>query len=588
MAHELKDHLIIVGMGHVGYRLAEVLHALGEPFSVVTLTLREDWRRDLAVWALALVEGDARSDEVLKRAGTETARAMLIVTQDDLLNVELCVDAHRLNPSLPLIVRIFDNYLAERLRKDRGIRSVFSPSLLAAPVFTAAALEDSVFRLVAVGKSAIPLLRLTLPTARGGVSETLAEFCQHQNLLPLAVYAPNLNADTPLEAHRLEVGDEILAFACPNNPLYRARMDAQNTSHSRYSLLQLQMRLAQRGRSLWRAVQHTSIALRVACILYVALLGLSVVLFHYYIPNLPHWSDALYFLVAIITTIGFGDINFRYAPTWLKLYGCGVMLGGAAFIAVLYGLLTDYLVGLRVDRALGRHATHVTDHCIVVGLGDVGSRVVENLLEQQERVVAIERDADHEAIPSLQDRIPVLIADANRESSLKKANIEEARAIIVTATDDITSLRIAHLAETLNPKIRSIIRIYNSSLAKKMSEGLQITGTVNAAAEAAATFAASAFQEGVVQGISLGGRLYLLRWLSEAEQREWVGKSGRALMERFRAVAVKRDTKLFPFFPNDILKAMELVLVLEEYDSQTRTCRPPHLFAYNRSESWFG
>src|SRR5262245_10684228 len=119
---ELRGHFILCGLGHVGYRIAELLYALGEPFVVITRDIRPEWRETITVRAARFVEGDARAEHSLRLAGIETARALLVVTDNDLANTEISLDAQKMRPDLTVIVRIFDLYLAERIGMLANVR----------------------------------------------------------------------------------------------------------------------------------------------------------------------------------------------------------------------------------------------------------------------------------------------------------------------------------------------------------------------------------------------------------------------------------------------------------------------------------
>jgi Trk K+ transport system NAD-binding subunit len=497
-----KGHFIVIGMGHVAFRVAELLHQIGEPFCVVTLTLREEWRATIERWAMRLVIGDAHSETNLVEAGIENARAVLILTQDDLSNMELCLDLQRNRPNIPLIVRIFDEVLAHRLSKERSVQGVFSPALLAAPLFVTG-IREELQDWVSLRKHDIVSVRVRFEENTAGVGETLADYCKERDVLPLRVSWGVAEVE-----HRLAAGDVVVflgtetvlaksGFLLHGDFLKRKRERLQIG----YSLRHLRTRFAELPR-----------LLRVALWLQTLILVASVAVFHYALLAERSWIDAIYFVVTIMTTIGFGDINFLSAPGWLKLFGCLVMVSSATMMAILYGVITDMLVGMRVDEALGRRPTQLSNHCVVVGLGDVGTRVAEKLLQMGEAVVAIERDPDHEALPTLQDRIQVIIADANRESTLHRANVGAARAVLVMTTNDLDNLRIAHLAEQIQPNVATVVRIYNTSLAEKLAADMHIHGTVNAAGVAAATYVASALFTDVEYAVRHGEGLLVLRW----------------------------------------------------------------------------
>src|SRR5690242_3797674 len=126
----MRNHLIVCGLGHVGYRIAELLSHLGEPFTVITKGIRTEWQEIMKSRALRYVDGDARAESCLRAAGIQTARAILVVTDNDLVNIEIALDAQRIRPDIPIIVRVFDRYLADRVRSQVNVRNVLSPALL--------------------------------------------------------------------------------------------------------------------------------------------------------------------------------------------------------------------------------------------------------------------------------------------------------------------------------------------------------------------------------------------------------------------------------------------------------------------------
>jgi voltage-gated potassium channel Kch len=628
----LRDHLIVCGLGHVGYRIIELLRALGEPFAVVTRGVRPEWREEVRDCAARFVEGDARTDSCLRDAGIEEARAVLIVTNDDLINIEIALDVQRLNPNAAIIVRVFDRYLADHTGRERSVRSVLSPALLTAPVFVAAALGQEMLRTFTIDSATLHIARLPFTAASPDLDRPVEEFCSRYDLIPLAIHSarPRSVAEplphrlAPREAEearpdpvlpspcaasdgesgerealrkrRLSEGDELLVAASVpaarrlQRDGYLPGLKTGSAAHSPSG---------RRLRAALNLIGHPIRTLRqvwphppwIALAVLSLLTALNVVVFHAGMPDSPSWIDALYFTITTMTTVGYGDYNLRDAPWWLKLYGCGVMIMGAALIAILFGLITDYIVSQRVAQALGQRQTKLTDHTVVVGLGDVGTRIVEELERIGEPVVAVERDADHEAVPTLQDHLHVIIGDANKESTLLQVNIRQARAVIVTTTNDLDSLRIAHRARMFNPELRSVIRLYDSALARKLGGELGIDRAVNAAATAAATFVACAFRPGVEQGFTLGKRLFVLRWLTPEEMSasEMEGQTVAALRERGYAIVMRsrgsgERGQTRSVSPQDSLSPGEQALILEEYLPERRAFVFPNLAAYSEGD----
>ena len=69
---------------------------------------------------------------------------MIIVTDDDLANLSIALDARRMNPQAAIVVRQFDQELAVHLEQSAEIDRALSASALAAPPFVAAALGTTV------------------------------------------------------------------------------------------------------------------------------------------------------------------------------------------------------------------------------------------------------------------------------------------------------------------------------------------------------------------------------------------------------------------------------------------------------------
>jgi voltage-gated potassium channel len=114
-------------------------------------------------------------------------------------------------------------------------------------------------------------------------------------------------------------------------------------------------------------------------------------------------------------------------------------------------------------------------HIIVCGLGNVGVRVVQHLLRMEEKVVAIEREESARFIKEVENyQVPVLVGDARDGSTLEKANVSKARAIICVTDNDLANLESALTAREMNATIKIVIRMFDQKLAKKVEKSLGI------------------------------------------------------------------------------------------------------------------
>ena len=85
------------------------------------------------------------------------------MTNSDIANLETALHARALAEDLRIVVRLYDDDLAERVQKTIGNTISRSVSYLAAPTFAAAMLEHQVLRTIPVGRHV--LLMADVPVA---------------------------------------------------------------------------------------------------------------------------------------------------------------------------------------------------------------------------------------------------------------------------------------------------------------------------------------------------------------------------------------------------------------------------------------
>src|SRR5690606_32521225 len=100
VASTYEQHIIICGLGKVGYRTA--LELLKFQRDVVGIESNEDGRfltalRDRGIPVLI---GDASRPEFLERAGIRRADAIIPATDNELANLDIALHARELNPNI--------------------------------------------------------------------------------------------------------------------------------------------------------------------------------------------------------------------------------------------------------------------------------------------------------------------------------------------------------------------------------------------------------------------------------------------------------------------------------------------------------
>ncbi|MDE2766263.1 MAG: cation:proton antiporter [Chloroflexota bacterium] len=109
------DHVLLAGYGRVGSLVAETLAERAIPL----IAIDEDpaaVRRAVEAGHHALL-GDAANDSVLRAAGIDRARVLIIAAPDPVATVVTAQHAVRLHPRLPVIARVGWGEAADRMRK---------------------------------------------------------------------------------------------------------------------------------------------------------------------------------------------------------------------------------------------------------------------------------------------------------------------------------------------------------------------------------------------------------------------------------------------------------------------------------------
>ena len=444
--------VLVCGLGHVGIRIVELLARLGERAVVITQDTRPEWRRLAEAAGATVVTGDARDPGLLREAGLMEAKALLAVTDRDPVNLEIALDAARLNPDLPVVARLFDQNLAQQLEASHGVRRALSVSALAAPAFAGAALGESV---------------LASFTVDGKLDVVIRE------------------------------GEDLLVFEEREaKERLRSRVDALHAAARRPA-----------GTGLLRVWTSAPLGLRTVFAALVGLTLLSVFLFSWGLDL--GLVDAFYFVVTTVTTVGYGDITPLKAAPAMKLYACLLMVLGSATLATLTSILTAFVVTERFERLLGRGRVPAGGHVVVVGLGSVGTRTLAALQRADVPVAGV--DVDPAVARSLGAGASVVTGDARLAAVLEQAHAATARAIVAVTGDDAVNLGVALLAEKLNPKIRTVVRLFDAGLAEKVQAALDVDVAMGSARVAAPMFVAAALEDGVAAAVVSGGALHVLK-----------------------------------------------------------------------------
>jgi voltage-gated potassium channel Kch len=156
----LRGHVIVVGLGNVGTRVATLLHEAGVPVAALERDPQARGVAALRALRIPVVVGDGPLSDQLRAARAQHARAVVAVTNDDAVNLEAALEARALREGVRIVVRLFDDDFAQHVYATLENVASRSVSYLAAPAFAAALMGREVLGTLSVFRHVLLIAEL--------------------------------------------------------------------------------------------------------------------------------------------------------------------------------------------------------------------------------------------------------------------------------------------------------------------------------------------------------------------------------------------------------------------------------------------
>jgi Trk K+ transport system NAD-binding subunit len=206
-------HVIVCGLGDIGYRVVRELTDEGQRVVVVEVSRDNRFVSTVRRLGVPVILGDAAVHEVLRQAHGSTARAVIACTSSDLINLEVALLAREVDPHKRVVLLQSDPQLADMLRQAANVRLAVSVPALAAPAFVAGLFGDRVQSVFRLGARLLAVLDVLVQSREDWLAgQSVRALAVDYRLLPVAVRpAVGGPARHPMNA-RLEPGDRLLAI----------------------------------------------------------------------------------------------------------------------------------------------------------------------------------------------------------------------------------------------------------------------------------------------------------------------------------------------------------------------------------------
>jgi Trk K+ transport system NAD-binding subunit len=431
-----------------------------------------------------VVVADRIDERAFLEADLPTASGLALTLQDDVGNIHIALQARELAPGKRLVVRMYNSNLGHGIEQLLGDCRVLSDAEIAAPALVASALGEVAVsplpvsgRLLTVARRAeVPAKDVVCGLANTGDAngpDLLPEDHQRAELVLAELHAPSM-LDT-----MSVVGETVTR---------QARRWWQFTGMFR----------AARG----LVSRRVGLALAVVlCVLAVSGAVLS------YGKDLSVWQGVYQ---TMVNAFGGPQLDDTLS-WWLQAAQLLVGLSGLALVPLVTALVVESIVNARIALSQGRLRLAISDHVVVVGLGNVGTRVLRLLHDRGVPVVAIDKDEQARGVQLARELgIPLIIADAARETTLRSASVDTCRALMNLASLDVINLEAALHGRNLKPELRVVVRIFDGDLARRVRRVFNIRLTRSVSYVAAPAFAEALMDRDVIGTIPVERRVLLL------------------------------------------------------------------------------
>jgi Trk K+ transport system NAD-binding subunit len=195
----LRNHIVVVGLSALGMRVICDLTSAGYDVAVIEQNEENSFLSAARELDVPVIFGDATLRQTLQMARVDRARAVAVLTRDDMINIETGIVLTEMlgtevRPGLswtdvPLVLRVYDRTLGIAVAQRFGFENVRSTVELAAPWFIGAAVGLQVLATFSVGQRSFVVGAMQV--ARGSELDGLRMFELSTQARVIAITRPN-------------------------------------------------------------------------------------------------------------------------------------------------------------------------------------------------------------------------------------------------------------------------------------------------------------------------------------------------------------------------------------------------------------
>lgn len=184
--------------------------------------------------------------------------------------------------------------------------------------------------------------------------------------------------------------------------------------------------------------------------------------------------DALYYSTRSVATVA-GTPGAATGAAWYKALSAVDTLVALALVAVFTAALVRRLSRPRLTTLLGPRAAPARGHVLLVGFGQVGFRLAQELHRRGVAVIGVERDADAPCVRLARHAgIPVAIGRGDDRETLERLGIKRCAAVAAVTSTDLVNVAVGLASSDLAPGIPLVLRLGDGEVAAETDSLLHL------------------------------------------------------------------------------------------------------------------
>lgn len=206
--------------------------------------------------------------------------------------------------------------------------------------------------------------------------------------------------------------------------------------------------------------RNSKVLLKYLALLVVVVVVFSI-LFHFIMDmegQKHSWITGFYWTMTVMSTLGFGDITFQ--SDLGRFFSIVVLLSGIFLLLIFlpFAFIRHFYVPLleskRKNKVLRSVPSNIKNHVVICSYDVIARDFAERLKQENTDYYILEQNHE-KALKNYDDKVPVIFGDLDNEETYIRANIKEAKLVLVNR-DDIVNTKIILIIRHLAPQIKIV------------------------------------------------------------------------------------------------------------------------------------